>query len=146
MIILKKNLAIVLCAVLCGGIITFGVVLKINSILKIDDKNIITVFQVGVYENKVNALSMAKKYRGIVHKDDIHYRVYIAAYQNEDIINKMQNYYNKQNVYYYLKKIKTDENFVITLNKYEKLLMNSHDDAIYDNLNNLLVTKLEEYL
>ena len=80
---------IVLCAVLCSGIITFGVVLKINSVLKIDDKNIITVFQVGVYENKVNALSMAKKYRGIVHKDDRHYRVYIAAYQNEDIINKI---------------------------------------------------------
>ena len=106
----------------------------------------ITVFQVGVYKNEINALAEAKKYNGIVHKDNDYFRVYIAAYQNNEIINKMKDYYDELGTTYYLRKIKIDEAFLTTINKYEKLLENSNDNSIYNNLNNLLITKMEEHL
>ena len=118
---------------------------KINSNFKLEEK-LITVFQVGVFKNKVNALSEAKKYNGIVHEDKDYYRVYIAAYQNEKIISKMKKYYDDNGVAIYLKKIKAEDDYLNTINKYEKLLQNSNDEEIYPNLNKLLINKLEEYL
>lgn len=142
---MKKNLIIILIALTSGAIVTSIAYLKINKILNYDD-NMVTVFQVGVFKNEVNALSEAKKYKGIVHKDNDYYRVYIAAYQNDEIIKKMQDYYNNNGVITYLRKVKTDEEYLNTINKYENLLQNSNDQSIYDNLNNLLINKLEEHL
>lgn len=142
---MKKNLLIVLLALICGGAITLFAFFKVNNNLKIEE-NMITVFQVGVYKNEINALAEAKKYNGIVHKDDNYFRVYIAAYQNNEIINKMKNYYDELGTSYYLRKIKIDKDFLTIINKYEKLLENSNDNSIYSNLNNLLITKMEEHL
>lgn len=142
---MKKNLLIVLLALICGGTITLFAFLKVNNNLKIEE-NMITVFQVGVYKNEINALAEAKKYNGIVHKDDNYFRVYIAAYQDNKIINKMKNYYDELGTSYYLREIKIDKDFLTIINKYEKLLENSNDNSIYSNLNNLLITKMEEHL
>lgn len=142
---MKKNLIIILSALTLGALLTAFIFLKINLKLKNTEK-MITVFQVGVFKNEINALSEAKKYNGIVHKDNQYYRVYIAAYQNEEIINKMKNYYNANNTSYYLRKVKANEDYIKTLEKYEKLLQNSDDITIYPNLNRLIVSKLGEYL
>lgn len=142
---MKKNILIILIAIILASTLTLFIIYKFNIRFKID-KNLITVFQIGVYKNKINALSEAKKYNGIVHQDDGYYRVYVAAYQDEAIIEKMEKYYNANNQTYYLRKIKTDNEYISTINKYEKLLQNSNDDSIYENLNNLLVSKLKEYL
>lgn len=141
---MKKNLIIILFALICGVVVTAFIFLKLSNNLKED--NMITVFQVGVYKNEINALSEAKKYNGIVHKEDGYFRVYIAAYQNNEIINKMKGYYDEIGTSYYLRKIKTDEEFLTTISKYEKLLQNSNDKSIYQNLNSLLISKLGEHI
>lgn len=143
---MKRNILIIFIAIISGIVLTGLFYIKVNTILKETDQKLLTVFQIGVYKNKINALSEAKKYGGIVHKDDNYYRVYIAAYQNDEIISKMENYYHNNSVSYHLRKIKVDEEYLSIINKYEKLLMNSNDHSIYENLNNLLVTKLEEHL
>lgn len=143
---MKKIILIILGAIVSGTILTGIIFIKINKALESNEERVITVFQVGVYKNEVNALSVAKKYGGIIHQEDDYYRVYIAAYQNEEIINKMKNYYNENGISYYLRKLEIDEEYLTTINKYEKLLQNSSDDSIYKNLNNLLITKLEDYL
>lgn len=142
---MKKTLIIIMLALISGIAISFFVYFKINGTFKIEE-NLITVFQVGVFKNKINALSEAKKYNGIVHNDKNYYRVYIAAYQNDEIINKMKKYYDNKGIVTYLKKIRTSEDYLNTINKYENLLQNSNDEEIYPNLNKLLINKLEEHL
>lgn len=142
---MKKNIVIMVVALISGMAITLLVFFKINNKLKIEE-NMITVFQVGVFKNKINALAEAKKYNGIVHEENNYFRVYIAAYQNDEIITKMKNYYDELGTPYYLRKIKIDKDFLTTINKYERLLENSNDISIYNNLNNLLITKMEEHL
>lgn len=143
---MKKNILLILMAIFSGILFTALVFIKVNNVLKNNEEATVTVFQVGVYKNEVNALSAAKKYGGIVHQEEDYYRVYIAAYQDEDIINKMKNYYKESGISYYLRKIEANKEYLLTINKYEKLLQNSNDDSIYQNLNNLLIKKLEEYL
>ena len=142
---MKKTLIIIMLALISGIAISFFVYFKINRTFKIEE-DLITVFQVGVFKNKINALSEAKKYNGIVHNDKNYYRVYIAAYQNDEIINKMKKYYDNKGIVTYLKKIRTSEDYLNTINKYENLLQNSNDEEIYPNLNKLLINKLEEHL
>lgn len=142
---MKKKILIIFFALLLAVVILFVIAFKLNKSFG-NDKNMITVFQVGVFKNEINALSAAKKYNGIVHKDGEYYRVYIAAYKSAEIINKMKKFYEDSNTEYYLRKIKIDEEYLITINKYEKLLENSNDSSIYPNLNVLLVSKLEEYI
>ena len=142
---MKKNLIIILMALLSGFAVISIIFLMVNKPLK-EQKNMITVFQVGVFKNEVNALAKAKKYKGIVHKEKNYYRVYIAAYQNDEIIAKMKSYYESNGISIYLKKVKVSQEYLNTINKYENLLQNSNDQTIYANLNELLISKLEEYL
>ncbi len=142
---MKKNLIIILMALLSGFVVISIIFLMVNKPLK-EQENMITVFQVGVFKNEVNALAEAKKYKGIVHKEKNYYRVYIAAYQNDEIIAKMKSYYESNGISIYLKKVKVSQEYLNTINKYENLLQNSNDQTIYANLNELLISKLEEYL
>lgn len=142
---MKKKIKIVFSAFLISLFLTLLVIIKINTIFQ-EEKKFVTVFQVGVYKNEINALSEAKKYQGIVHKEDGYYRVYVAAYQNDEIISKMKNYYDKNDISIYLRKVKTTDKYLTTINKYEKMLQNSSDESIYPNLNNLLINKLKENL
>lgn len=108
--------------------------------------NYITVFQSGVYQNSVNAYAEASKNKGIVIKDDDLYRVYIAAYQNDSIIEKMNDYYKKKGIDCRLKQIKVDESYIKLLNKYESMLTISSDESIIPNINNYLITSLESHI
>ena len=46
---MKKNLIIILVALISGALVTSIAFLKINNILKYDD-NMVTVFQIGVFK------------------------------------------------------------------------------------------------
>lgn len=106
----------------------------------------VTVFQSGVYQNSVNAYDEAHKYKGIVIRDDDLYRVYIAVYQDDLIIEKMNDYYKKQGINCHLKQIRVDDNYIKLLNKYESMLTISSDESIIPNLNSYLIMSLESYL
>lgn len=109
-------------------------------------KNMVTVFQIGVYQQLAQARVVAQKEAGIIHHDQNYYRVYVAAYHNPDIISKMEDYYQKQGLKYYLRRVKISPAYLRILTKYEKMLAVSQDESIYPNLNWLLITKFEEYL
>lgn len=144
---MKKNFLIIFGAILCGAVISLILFNKIDKKIKLNEsQDLVTVFQVGVYKNEVNAKAALKKYGGIIHVDNDYYRVYVAAYQNDVIIQKMKNYYDAKGIEYYLRKVKTDNEYIKTINKYEKLLQNSSDQSIYNNLNKLLIEQLESHI
>ena len=95
---MKKNLVIIFIAIICGGAITLFTLLKVNNNLKIEE-NMITVFQVGVYKNEINALK--KKYKNVyLLKLDIECESASEEYNENEIgiLNSSQNsrhsYYN----------------------------------------------------
>ena len=114
-------------------------------IIKNDDKNL-TVFQVGAYRNLSNANLKALEKDGIVYKENDTYNVLIAAYSNDDVIIKMQNYYDNLGEEYYLKKIHVDDEYLDLISRYENMILYSSDESIYSNLNKLLISSIEEYL
>lgn len=106
----------------------------------------VTVFQSGIFQNSVNAYEEARKNNGIVVKDNDFYRVYIAVYQDDAIIERMSSYYKERGINCHLKQIRVDEDYVDILNKYESMLNISNDESIIPNLNSFLVSSLESHL
>ena len=55
----------------------------------------------------------------------------------------MEEYYKKNDINYYIKSLNVNSDYLNVLNKYEKMLEASNDEEIYDDLNLLLLKKLE---
>ena len=97
-----------------------------------DYQNIkMTGFQLGVYKDVTLAKEYNKKYpSSILIKDDDVYRLYYSILSNDDAIDKMEDYLNKNKIAYYKKEIIVNDNGLIkALNKYEKSMINVSDDA-----------------
>jgi len=131
---MKKIIAISLAGVLVGSIFAlymFSSVEKEVSLAMTNDFTV-TAFQIGVFNVYENALKLKEEHSSsFIYNDDSKYRVFIAIYQDQEIINNMQEYYQNNNVNVYLKEINTNDNFIEKLNKYESLLKESNDLETY---------------
>lgn len=138
----KKNIKIILIGSLIGVIIS-GIFVYSFYFKKTNEKNTVSVFQAGVFKDENSAQKKANELNGIVYKDGRYYRVYVAVYKNEEIIARMEEYYKKNDINYYIKSLNVNSDYLNVLNKYEKMLEASNDEEIYDDLNLLLLKKLE---
>ncbi len=133
----KKVAIAVGCALLLG--IGFGIFFFKDASQDIKEalgtEAMVYAFQVGVYTNKENAIVEAKKYEsGKVILDEELYRVYIAMVKSEEARDKLKQYYDEQNIEYYVKKINVKGDFLNMLNKYEDLLLASNQE-VYTYIN-----------
>jgi len=125
---LKKIFISILLALVIG--FTFGCIFlkKFNLSTATSNKLEVYAFQVGVYKNYDNALNVSNLNNGVIINDNNNYRVYSAFLSNEDIVNNLKQYYNANNINYYLKKIEVSNNTLEIINNYEILLKSASTD------------------
>ena len=136
---MKKIFALILLGILVGSL--FAIYMFSNAKKSvanvIAEDSTVFAFQVGVYTIYDNALKAKKKYSSsYIYKDENNYRVFIAIYQDREIINALKDYYTSNNTNFYLKQINVNQKFLKELNKYEKLLIETGNIDTYLSANN----------
>lgn len=91
-------------------------------------------FQLGSYENETLA-NKNKKKNTIIVKEDNMYCIYAAILSDKDNIERMIEYLNKTNTYYYIKDISSSSSFYQELYKYEMMMKETSSDVAFMELN-----------
>lgn len=88
-------------------------------------------FQLGVYNNRELAKEYQKKYpSSILIKDDDVYRLFYSVLSNQEVISKMEDYLNEEEISFYKKNIiLSDSGLINALNKYEKSMLEVSGEA-----------------
>ena len=104
---MKKNLTVFFIAILIGLSFAFYIFKGVDkTFAKIKDGNEAYLYQVGVFKVYENALKERDKYiSSIIVKDKDLYRVYIAIALDNDVKKSYEEYFIKNNINVYAKKI-----------------------------------------
>ena len=105
----------------------------------------LVAFQLGAYENYDQAEKEANLKDGIVIKDENFYLVYSSLLSNTLNIERMMEYLDDKNIYYYVKTIDANEEFTNELFKYEEMMKSCTSDIAFLKLNNKILDLYEEY-
>ena len=126
---MKQKIIVILLAILIGFSLSYYIFNKD----KITTTKYLNAMQVGAFTNYENAKKCAERNQGIVVKDNNIYRVYISIISDESLLTKLENYYKDQNIKYYLKKIKVNEDTYKYINKQEQNIktIESYEDIRY---------------
>lgn len=129
----KKILLFILC-IASGILFTFFVLNKENIYAK--EEYSVFAFQVGAFSKYDNAVKYCESLPSslIVKEDDL-YKIYVAIYRDIDLVNKMLVYFEDNGINIYLRGFNVDESFYNKLLNYEKLLLNTLEESVYDKVN-----------
>ena len=72
---------------------------------------------------------------GIIVEEDNLYKIYLALYKDLDLVNKMLNYYEDEDINVYINTINVDRSFYNTLNNYEEVIKNSDSNLVFKPVN-----------
>lgn len=143
---MKKVIITVVSALLVGTI--FGILYfkntkdNIAEALSLDNEAI--AFQVGVFRKLENAQKEAVKYSsGTIIADGEFYRIFIAISNNQEIVNKLKEYYDSKKINYYLKNITIPDEFMSTFTNYQEVLLKT---TSYDEVNKNLLKEYNEVI
>lgn len=145
---MKKIILLILGAILIGGIFSLYMFndLEKTVALVTSTADEVTLFQVGVFKEEKHALEYQKNFTAsLIYDDKDYYRVIVAAYADDDCIQRIALYFKNQQITFYQKKIKVDKEFFSSLQKYEKLLTQSNDEVI-PGVNKEILKELEKFL
>jgi len=96
-----------------------------KSLLKVDSKepvgNAIAI-QIGVFTKKENAENLKDSFGGMILEDGGVYRVYYSILNNNENIEYMTDYLEKQGINYYLKTITVSDDLLYKSENYEALM------------------------
>ncbi len=142
---MKKGIIIILIAVMLGGGFAYYLFNNIVVKEKDTDKTMVNAFQVGAFTSYDNAVRVAERDNGIVVKDEDIFRVYVAILYDKEAVNKLEDYYNKIGLNYYLKPIYVSNSFIEEIKDNEELLKVSSTET-YVTINSDVLSKYEEML
>lgn len=131
---MKKIIYISLAGILVGSIFAIYMFSNINEKVEstFSEENVVTAFQVGVFNVYDNAVKTNEIYQNsYIYQNEDKYHVFVAIYQDEEIVNSMEEYYQNNNIEVYLKDINASHEFIDELKKYEKLLKETDDYETY---------------
>lgn len=141
---MKKVIITVVSALLVGSI--FGILYfkntkeNIAEALSLDNE--VIAFQVGVYRNLENATKEVTKYpSGTIITDGEFYRIFIAISNNEEVTNKLKEYYESKKINYYLKSIVLSDDFMSTFLNYQEVLLKT---TSYDEINSKMMKEYND--
>lgn len=123
-------------AVVVGGVLAFFFYKDIkNEVIAVTtstDK--VYVFQVGVFKSFDNANKYLENYpSGGIYKDNDLYRVIVAVTKNNK--EKLENYFVRLNIEYYIKDILVRENILEKILNYDEVLSQSNKNGVINNIN-----------
>lgn len=141
---MKKTLITILIAFLCGIVLSgFTIYSLKDKFGLLEDKNMVTAFQIGVYKSIENAEEMVSKYPGAISvKDGEYYRVYVGVAKNDNCSEILATYFLNQNISVYQRKIEVTKKFLNEINLYEKEI-NKSDINVYERTNQEMMKKLK---
>ena len=146
---MKPYIKVLIAAVIIGVFIAFFFYKDIkNEVIAITNNNSeISLFQVGVFKVYDNAINFTKNFDdAFIYEDNDLYRVIIgASYHNEAKI-KLEEYFTSQNITYYIKEIKVNENFIEEITNLELVLIKCESDEAKKALNKSIINALKPYL
>ncbi len=135
---MKKILLTITISIAIGTVFAFVIFKNINNDVQLvlNEDNIVTFFQVGVFKNNENAQNFMQNYNSsIIIKDKEYYRVIIAILMNDEAIAKEKAFFDSLGIEYYLKKESiSDKEFINKLQEYEHLLISASDET-YNTVN-----------
>ncbi len=135
---MKKILLTITISIAIGTFFAFVIFKNINNDVQLvlNEDNIVTFFQVGVFKNNENAQNFMQNYNSsIIIKDKEYYRVIIAILMNDEAIAKEKAFFDSLGIEYYLKKESiSDKEFINKLQEYEHLLISASDET-YNTVN-----------
>jgi len=100
------------------------------------EEYMVFAFQVGAFEKYDNADKFSRKLPSsmIIKENDL-YKVYVALYNNIDVVNKMIVYFEDNNINIYLRSINVDKEFYNKLLNYEQIINSTNDVNVYNKIN-----------
>ncbi len=142
---MKKYIISIILAIISGTL--FGLYMfediKNEPILVNEESYKITVFQMGVFSDKENALNYVNTLNtAVIYQENNYYKVFSAAYNNELLISNLENYYLANNVNYILKELIIDNDKYEKLIEYENLLTQSENMEVIFKTNELILNTL----
>ena len=141
-ITMKKFVILIVSAILVGSLFAIYMFRNIEQgIAKTTKENTATAFQVGVYRSIENAQNATQNLESsLIYQDNEYYRIFMAIYHDESIIELMKNYFQNQNIY--LKEISVSEDFLTKLAKYESIIKKSNLNS-YKEVNQNILDEFE---
>lgn len=139
---MKRNLVIFGLAVLVGSLFAVYIFSGIDKTMaKSIYDNTISLFQIGAYNEYENALSISQVYpNSIIIKENNYYKVFIALAHDKELVEKYEQYYQKKNINYYLKKANVSSECLEKINKYEQIILQSTNLKEYDKINKSILS------
>ena len=142
---MKTYTKVLIAAVICGFLVAFIFYKDIkNEVIAITNKESnISLFQVGVFKIYDNAINYQENFtNSIIYKDNDLYRVIIGAtYHNEAKI-KLEQFFTKQNIKYYIKEIKINEDIINEISNLELVLVKTDNTEVINSLNKSILDAL----
>lgn len=141
---MKKTIKTILASFLIGALLSLLVIFKFQKQLPfLEEKNIVTVFQIGVYKSIENAQKKQEEYNNsIIIKDNDYYRVFIGVAEDKTCEKLLENYYLTQNINVYPKEIEVTKKFLEEIKNYEKKI-SKEDVSLMEKMNAEMMKKLE---
>ena len=146
---MKSYIKIIVLAIFIGGLFAFIFYKDIrNDVSDItNSKDIVHIFQIGAYEDMNNAVIKKKEYTSSsLFYDNGLYRVIASVCYNDNTCNLLKNYFDRNNINYYLKKYTVNINFIQELINYEKIINNTTSNETIDKINNKINSIFISYL
>lgn len=109
----------------------------------INTNGTLKAFQIGAYSTKEAAEDIVSNVGGKVIEGEKLFYVYYTVLSGSHNIEKMINYLDKNNIYYYVKNVSASEKFRGELLKYEELMEATKSDIAFQELNKQLINLYE---
>ena len=128
----------VCCAILIGSLF-----MKQSGEVEVPVMNVLSnpkAFQLGAYKDINVAQNQIDTVGGIIVSDSEYHYVYYAILADEANIDRMTDYLNNKNIYYYIKDINANDVFLNELTRYEELMKDTTTDIAFMELNKKILS------
>lgn len=146
---MKPYIKVLIAAIMCGALIAFFFYKDIkNEVTAItNQESNISLFQVGVFKVYDNALNFQKNFdNSFIYEDNGLYRVIIGASYHMEARVKLEEFFNKENITYYIKEIKVNEDIINKISNFELILVKTENSKVINSLNKSIIDELKSVL
>lgn len=100
-------------------------------------------FQIGAFLDKETAYNLKQKENAVIEFDGEYYYVYKAILFEKENVNKMIEYLNDSNYYYYIKKRNMNNDDYLKVSELEGIMKTSTSEVAFLRINNNILKEYE---
>lgn len=137
---MKAYLKIVVGAVFIGGVMAFFFYKDIKSevIAMTKERDVVYLFQTGVFKNYDNAVAFSEKFKQKgIYQDDEFYRVFLSITVNNK--EKLIDFYEQRDIEFYVKEVVVDETLKKKIENYDLVLEKTVKEDVFYSINQAMI-------